>query len=53
MEVPEDDATAAAVSAAVEAAIADAFRHFYPEATVEGLTKAHAVTHWGAVAIQD
>jgi hypothetical protein len=47
LEVPEDNATVAAVFAAVEAAIADDFRHFYPEATVEGLTKAHAVTHWG------
>jgi DNA polymerase I-like protein with 3'-5' exonuclease and polymerase domains len=46
LEVPEDGDAVAAVSAAVERAIADAFRHFFPDATVEGLVEVHAVANW-------
>lgn len=44
--VPEDDGTVTAVSAAVEEAIADAFRHVYPAVTVTGMVKLHAVSNW-------
>ena len=46
VEVEDDAETVAAVSAAVEGAIADAFRHYFPDATVEGLVEVRAVTCW-------
>jgi DNA polymerase-1 len=47
VEVEDDAETVAAMTAAVEGAIADAFRHYFPDATVEGLVEVRAVSHWG------
>jgi len=46
LEVVDDEERVAAASKAVETAVADAFRHFFRDATIKGLVEVHAVTSW-------
>lgn len=46
LEVSEDDTAVAAVADAVAKAVADAFLHYFPDASTDGLVEVRAVQTW-------